>query len=86
MPLKSLTGAILWQRNAGTPVSSGLPGLGNISPLGITGTPVVDLASRSLFFDAVVSGSGHLIFSLNVDTGAINPGWPVNVNTAGIRL
>ena len=24
----------------------------------------------------------HLIFSLNVDTGAINPGWPVDVNAA----
>jgi hypothetical protein len=76
--LNAATGAIIWQRNVGTPSS----GMGNISPLGITGTPVVDLASRSLFFDAVISGPNNLIFSLNVDTGAINPGWPVNVNTA----
>ncbi len=76
--LNATTGAIIWQRNAGTPST----GMGNISPLGITGTPVVDLASRSLFFDAVVSGPNNLIFSLNVDTGAINAGWPVNVNNA----
>ena len=38
--------------------ASGLP-CGNINPLGITATPVVDLASRSLFFDAEVSGSGQ---------------------------
>ena len=74
--LNATTGAIVWQRNAGTPSS----GMGGISPLGITGTPVVDLATRSLFFDAVISGPNNLIFSLNVDTGAINPGWPVDVN------
>ena len=42
----------------------------------------MDLASRSLFFDAEVTGSGHQIFSLNVDTGATNAGWPVTVSTA----
>ena len=58
--LNATTGAIVWQRNVGTPVTSGLP-CGNINPLGITGTPVVDLASRSLFFDAEVTGAGHQI-------------------------
>ena len=79
--LNATTGAIIWQRNVGTPVTSGLP-CGNINPLGITGTPVVDLASRSLFFDAEVTGAGHQIYSLNVDTGATNAGWPVTVSTA----
>ena len=64
-------------------MSSGLP-CGNINPVGITGTPIVDLPSRSLFFDAETTPSAgtfkHLIFSLNVDTGAINAGWPVDVN------
>src|SRR5438093_4611388 len=79
--LNALTGAVIWQRNLGAPVISGLP-CGNINPLGITGTPVVDLASRSLFFDAMIDGATkkHFIFSLNVDTGATNPGWPVDVN------
>src|SRR5882757_5115417 len=75
------TGAVIWQRNLGLPVTPGLP-CGNISPLGITGTPVVDLASRSLFLDAMIDGvtKKHFIYSLNVDTGAINTGWPVDVN------
>jgi len=79
--LDAADGTVIWQRNVGTPVSSGLP-CGNISPLGITGTPVVDLPSRSLFFDAMVDGATkkHFIFSLNVDTGATNPHWPVDVN------
>src|SRR5204863_3110603 len=72
---------VIWQRDAGPPVTSGLP-CGNIDPLGITGTPVVHLPSRSLFFDAMIDGATkkHFIFSLNVDTGATNPGWPVDVN------
>src|SRR5207302_1394004 len=79
--LNAISGAVIWQRNVGPPVSSGLP-CGNITPLGITGTPVVDLASRSLLFDAMIDGATkkHFIYSLNVDTGAINPGWPVDVN------
>src|SRR5437660_7367120 len=79
--LNATTGLVIWQRNVGPPVTSGLP-CGNISPLGITGTPVVDLASRSLFFDAMIDGATkkHFIYSLNVDTGNTNPGWPVDVN------
>src|SRR5213082_2110978 len=79
--LDATTGTVIWQRNIGPPVTSGLP-CGNISPLGISGTPVVDLASRSLFIDAMIDGATkkHFIYSLNVDTGATNPGWPVDIN------
>jgi outer membrane protein assembly factor BamB len=79
--LNVTTGTVLWQLNLGPAVTSGLP-CGNISPLGITGTPVVDLASRSLFLDAMIDGNPkkHFVYSLNVDTGATNPGWPVNLD------
>jgi PQQ enzyme repeat len=80
--LNATTGTVIWSRtDIGTPAPTGAcPG--NISPNGITGTPVVDLTSRSLFFDAVINGSPvkHFIFSLNVDTGATNPNWPVDVD------
>ncbi len=79
--LNAVNGTIIWQRNVGTPITSGLP-CGNINPVGITATPVVDLSSRALFLDAEVNGVGHQIFSLNIDTGAINAGWPVTLNTA----
>jgi outer membrane protein assembly factor BamB len=78
-------GTVIWQRNVGTPIDSGLP-CGNIRPVGITGTPIVHIPSRSLFLDAeTTTGPGafkHMIFALNVDTGAIRPGWPVDVNAA----
>jgi hypothetical protein len=81
-------GTIIWQRNdLGTPVARVNLPCGNIDPVGITGTAVVDLASRSLFFNAMTTPDGgttkkHLIYSLNVDTGATNPGWPVDVNAS----
>jgi PQQ enzyme repeat len=84
--LNATTGAVIWQRSdLGPAVTSGLP-CGNINPAGITGTPVVDLASRSLFFDALIDGvtKKHFIYSLNVDTGATNPNWPVDVNATAM--
>src|SRR5438874_2896545 len=81
--LDATTGTVIWQRtDIGPSVpSSSLP-CSNIDPVGITGTPVVDLASRRLFFDALINGATikHFIYSLNVDTGETNPGWPVDVN------
>src|SRR5437867_5564294 len=82
--LNATTGTVIWQRtDIGPPVTSGLP-CGNINPAGITGTPVVDLASRSLFFDAWIDGATkkHFIYTLCVDTGLTNPGWPVDLNAA----
>ena len=84
--LNATTGAVIWQRtDIGPPVTSGLP-CGNVSPVGTIGTPVVDLASQSLFFDALIDGvtKKHFIYSLNVDTGATNPGWPVDVNATAM--
>src|SRR5213592_2611734 len=84
--LNATTGTVIWQRtDIGPAVTSGLP-CGNINPAGITGTPVVDLASRRLFFDALIDGATkkHFIYSLEVDTGATTPGWPVDVNATAI--
>jgi hypothetical protein len=83
--LDALDGSIIWQRNVGDPVDAGdLICNPKFDPVGFTGTPVVDLASRALFLDAMITPDGgqtikHFIFSLDVDTGDINPGWPVDV-------
>ena len=82
--LDAVDGSVIWQRNVGEPVSADDLICTKLDPLGITGTPVVDLASRALFLDAMITPDGgttkkHLILSLNVDTGDINPGWPVDV-------
>ena len=87
--LDAVDGSIIWQRNLGAPVlAQHLACPTVINPIGITGTPIVDLASRALFLDAMTTPDGgatkkHLIFSLNVDTGATNSGWPVDVEARG---
>ncbi|HWX20702.1 MAG TPA: hypothetical protein VN578_12455 [Candidatus Binatia bacterium] len=83
--LDAADGSVIWQRHVGTPVSRSSLMCGNIDPLGITGTPVVDLASRTLLFDAMTTPDNgitkrHFLYALNVDTGTTNSGWPVDVN------
>jgi hypothetical protein len=69
---------------------SSLP-CGNIDPLGITGTPVIDASSNGLFVDAMTTPDGgttkkHLIFGLSLADGSVLPGYPIDVGataTAG---
>jgi hypothetical protein len=79
------TGATVWSRNLGTPVPLSQLPCGNIDPLGITGTPVIDPVSRVIFLDAMtLSDNGvtkeHRIFALSLKDGSTLPGWPVNVS------
>ncbi|MGA3123708.1 MAG: hypothetical protein ABSF69_23335 [Polyangiaceae bacterium] len=77
--------APFWDQTYGTPVSgvSTALGCGNIDPLGITGTPVVDPTSHAIYFDAMTLANGapaHLIHAVSIDTGLDLPGWPVAVD------
>ena len=65
--LDAANGSVIWQRNVGAPVPLANLPCGDINPLGITGTPVVDLPSRTLFFDAMTTPDNgttkkHLIY------------------------
>jgi hypothetical protein len=82
--LDGATGATVWAKSFGTSVPLASMPCGNIDPYGVTGTPVIDAASRTLFFDAMVTPDGgptkqHLVYALSVDTGAVLSGWPVDV-------
>jgi hypothetical protein len=81
------SGAIVWQRSLGAPAPLRTLPCGNINPLGITGTPVIDSASRTLFLDALTTPDEgrtkkHLIVALSIDDGSTRPGWPVDVSAA----
>ena len=80
--LDAINGTVIWQRNVGAPVPN--PSCTEVGSYGIISTPVVDLASRALFLTAMTTPDGgattkQYILSLNVDTGDINPGWPIDV-------
>jgi hypothetical protein len=85
--LDSQSGAVVWKSSLGTPVPhSSLP-CGNIDPLGITGTPVIDESSQALVVGAMIADktSGapkHFIFALSLKDGSVLPGWPIDVEAA----
>lgn len=83
--LDAATGKPVWDRSLGQPVPLGSLPCGNIDPLGVTGTPVIDEASQAIFLDAVVagpSGPRHLVFALSLRDGSVIQGWPVDVGEA----
>lgn len=83
-------GGVVWDRAYGAPVGAGVLPCGNIAvggaTLGITGTPVVDLASRTVYFDAMTDVGArrarHLVHAVSLDDGAERAGWPVDVSHA----
>jgi hypothetical protein len=82
-------GSMMWQRTLGSPQpmpdpADGAP-CGRINPMGITDTPVVDFAARTMFFDAMIrdnNAAHHRIYALSIDDGSTQPGYPIDVGTA----
>ena len=63
-------GRVVWRRHVGTPVPLSRLPCGNIDPLGITGTPVYDPASRTVFAVAEVDDPvRHLLVGVDPATG-----------------
>jgi hypothetical protein len=80
-------GQQLWDHPFGIPAAAADLPCGGIYPsLGITGTPIIDATSRTIYFDAMTqTGSGsaglrHLIHAVSIDDGFERDGWPVNVS------
>jgi hypothetical protein len=69
--------------NLGTPVrGSDLP-CGNIDPSGITGTPVIDAESGTIFLVAFLrDGPHHQLFALDLETGATV--WSQGIDPPGL--
>src|SRR5579872_782053 len=83
--LDAATGHEIWRRSLGKPVPLSSLECGNIDPLGITGTPVIDESTDAVYLDAMVAGSAgprHLVFGLSLKDGSALPGWPVDVAAA----
>ncbi len=78
------TGKTLWSTHLAPPVTGGLP-CGDINPLGVTGTPIVDSSSRTMYLDAMTTPDGNatakrMVYALSIDTGKVAPGWPLDVS------
>jgi len=82
------SGSEIWKRSLGKPVPRSSLGCGNINPLGITGTPVIDAATQTVYLDAAVAGESgprHLVFALSLKDGSTLSGWPIDPGQALAR-
>jgi hypothetical protein len=82
--LDAATGSTIWSRSLGRPVPLTAQPCGNINPLGITGTPAIDMGRAAVYLDAVVGDGGvhHLLFALSLEDGTVLDGWPIDVAQA----
>jgi outer membrane protein assembly factor BamB len=86
------TGAKLWDQTLAPPTpSSALACAGNINPVGVVGTPVIDGATRTIYLNSMTNMSGtpqDMVYALDANTGMTKTGWPVDLNakaTAGAQ-
>ena len=81
-------GTTIWKTpQLAQPVALNKLPCGNIDPLGMTGTPYVDLATRTIYVAAQTTPDNgttkhHQIFALSLADGSVRAGWPVDVQTA----
>jgi outer membrane protein assembly factor BamB len=83
--LNANTGAVVWQTSLAPPAPLSTLGCGNIDPEGVTGTPVIDPASSTLYLDAMTLQGGaprQMLYALSLTDGKILPNWPLNVQKA----
>jgi hypothetical protein len=83
--LDAANGSIAWQRTLASPVARSNMPCGNIDPFGVTGTPIIDAATKTLYVAALTTPDGgttkrHQIFALSLDDGMPRAGWPVDVS------
>jgi hypothetical protein len=76
------TGTTAWTKNIGTPAQANGVSCGNIHPLGILSTPVIDAATRTIYVAGAVGSAStiekHIITAYNADDGTPKAGWPVD--------
>ncbi len=69
--LDAATGHVVWRTAVGRPVPRAALPCGNIDPLGITGTPVIDVTRGAVYLDAMSDDRGaprHLVYGLGSPT------------------
>jgi hypothetical protein len=83
--LDETTGATVWTKNIGTAPAKTGQSCGDISPIGIISTPVVDEKARTIYVAGAIGDTSgitaHQIHALSVDDGSERAGWPVDVSS-----
>ena len=77
------SGAVRWRRHVADPVSRSALPCGNIFPLGITGTPVIDPTTHVAYAVAETGGGEHRLAAVDVKDGSLR--WTRAVDTGGTQ-
>ncbi len=80
--LDPASGEPVWDRVLGEPVPQTALPCGNIFPTGVTGGPVIDPASGTVYLAAQIeqaAGPSILAFAVGLDDGQLRPGWPLDI-------
>jgi hypothetical protein len=82
--LDEATGATVWMHSIGAAPAKSGAGCGDVAPVGITSTPVIDGATRTIYVAGGVGDANgimrHEVHALDAETGDEKAGWPVNVS------
>lgn len=97
--LNAATGKVAWRYSAGAPArlatidkAPGLAGCGDVSPLGITGTPVIDPAAREVLVAAEIQGDParprwphirHELIALRFTATSVRRAWQRQIDPPG---
>jgi outer membrane protein assembly factor BamB len=81
--LNPKNGKQLWRTHLGTPEPLSHQPCGDIDPIGITGSPAVDLATKSVFAVATTGHGTHTMWALNIANGRKR--WHRNVDVDSSR-
>jgi hypothetical protein len=80
--LNETSGKVVWITTLAAPMPLNQLPCGNIDPMGVTGTPVIDPASGRLYLDAMTktgNGARHRVYALSLTDGSVVSGWPLDM-------
>jgi outer membrane protein assembly factor BamB len=80
--LDARTGAVAWQARLGTPVPRAQLPCGDVFPLGITGTPVIDSTTQLVYAVAETAAGRHTLAAVELGTGRVR--WQRGVDPPGM--
>jgi outer membrane protein assembly factor BamB len=84
--LRARDGAIVWRRHLGEPVSNASLPCGDVDPVGITSTPVIDVQTNRVYVVGMVQPHEHVLFALDALTGRVVTSLPVDATGADARV
>jgi hypothetical protein len=83
--LDGKTGAQIWKTQLAPEAHLSQLPCGDIDPIGVTGTPVIDPKAGVLYLDALTKQGKqvrHLLYALSLSDGSVQSNWPLDVEAA----